>query len=78
VVDAVVYHQRPPRTSAPNRVLAVVYAANALEHMLSGTSGDEAAAAVDPEILKQLNVAERFAAWEGTCREICSRESERV
>jgi HD-like signal output (HDOD) protein len=78
VVDAIAYHQRPPRTSVPSRVLAVVYAANALEHMLSGTSGDEAAAAVDPEILKQLNAAERFAAWEGTCRGICSRETERV
>ncbi len=78
VVDAIAYHERPPRTSAPSRVLAVVYAANALEHMLSGTPGDEAAAAVDPEILKQLNVAERFAAWEGTCRGICSRETERV
>jgi HD-like signal output (HDOD) protein len=78
VVGAIAYHERPPRTSAPSRVLAVVYAANALEHMLSGTPGDEAAAAVDPEILKQLNVAERFAAWEGTCRGICSRETERV
>jgi HD-like signal output (HDOD) protein len=78
VVDAIVYHQRPPRTSAPSRVLAVVYAANALEHMLSGTSEDETAAAVDPEVLKQLHVAERFAAWEGTCRGICSRETERV
>jgi len=78
VVDAIAYHERPPRTSAPSRVLAVVYAANALEHMLSGTPGEEAAAAVDPEILKQLNVAERFAAWEGTCRGICSREAERV
>ena len=78
VVDAIAYHQRPPRMSASSRVLAVVYAANALEHMLSGTSGDEAAAAVDPEILKQLNAAERFAAWEGTCRGICSRETERV
>ena len=79
VVGAIAYHERPPpRTSAPSRVLAVVYAANALEHMLSGTPEDEAAAAVDPEILKQLNVAERFAAWEGTCRGIWSRETERV
>ena len=78
VVGAIVYHERPPRTLAPSRVLAVVYAANALEHMLSGTPGDEAAAAVDPEILKQMNVAERFAAWEGTCREISSRETDRV
>lgn len=78
VVGAIAYHERPPRTSAPSRVLAVVYAANALEHMLSGTPGDEATAAADPEILKQLNVAERFAAWEGTCRGICSRETERV
>jgi len=46
--------------------------------MLSGTPGDEAAAAVDPEILKQLNVAERFGAWEKTCRGICSQEAERV
>jgi HD-like signal output (HDOD) protein len=78
VVSAVVCHQCPPRMPAPNRVLAVVYAANGLEHMLSGTPGDEAAAAVDPEILKQLNVAERFAAWEKTCRGICSQEAERV
>jgi HD-like signal output (HDOD) protein len=78
VVDAIACHQRPPRTSAPSRVMAVVYAANALEHMLSGTPGDEAAAAVDPEILKQLNVTERFAAWEATCRGIRSRETERV
>ena len=78
VVDAIAYHERPPRTTAPSRVLAVVYAANALEHMLSGTSGEQAAAAVDPEILKQLNAAERFSAWEGTCRGIRSRETERV
>jgi HD-like signal output (HDOD) protein/CheY-like chemotaxis protein len=78
VVGSIAYHQRPPRASASSRVLAVVYAANALEHMLSGTPGDEAAGAVDPEILKQLNVAERFAAWEGTCRGISSREVERV
>ena len=78
VVDAIAYHERPSRTTAPSRVLAVVYAANALEHMLSGTSGEQAAAAVDPEILKQLNAAERFAAWEGTCRGIRSRETERV
>ncbi|MBI5579398.1 MAG: HDOD domain-containing protein [Deltaproteobacteria bacterium] len=78
VVDAIAYHQCPSRASTLTRVLAVVYAANGLEHMLSGTPGDEAAAAVDPEVLKQLNVAERFGAWEGTCRGICSRETERV
>jgi len=78
VVSAVVSHQCPQRIPAASRVLAVVYAANGLEHMLSGTPGDEAAAAVDPEILKQLNVAERFGAWEKTCRGICSQEAERV
>ena len=78
VVDAIVYHERPPQASAPSRVLGVVFAANALEHMLSVPPGDEATAAVDPEILKQFNVAERFAAWEGTCRGICAREAERV
>jgi len=78
VVSAVVSHQCPQRITTPSRVLAVVYAANGLEHMLAGTAGNEAAAAVDPEILKQLNVAERFGAWEKTCRGICSQEAERV
>jgi hypothetical protein len=66
-VDSIAHHHRPPHAAAAAGVTAVVYAANALEHLISVGAAD-APAAVDPTELKQLNISERFPVWEECCR----------
>jgi HD-like signal output (HDOD) protein len=78
VVGAIAHHHQPPLTGIPGRVTAVVYAANALEHRLSAGPAEEPAAAIAPEILKQLNIAERMPAWEETCRKMRLEEALRA
>jgi HD-like signal output (HDOD) protein len=78
VVGAIANHHQPPLTAVPGRVTAVVYAANALEHHLSAGPAEEPAAVIAPEVLKQLNVAERMPAWEETCRKMRLEEALRA
>lgn len=78
VVGAIAHHHQPPLTGVPGRVTAVVYAANALEHHLSAGPAEEPAAAIAPEILKQLNIGERMPAWEETCRKMRLEEALRA
>jgi putative nucleotidyltransferase with HDIG domain len=78
VVNAIAHHHQPPLTGVPGRVTAVGYAANALEHRLSTGPAEEPAAAISPEVLKQLNIAERMPAWEETCRKMRLEEALRA
>jgi HD-like signal output (HDOD) protein len=78
VVGAIAYHHQPPPTGAPGRVTAVVYAASALERHLGAEPTQEPAAAVAPEVLRQLNIAERMPAWEETCRKLRIEETLRA
>jgi putative nucleotidyltransferase with HDIG domain len=68
VIDSIAYHHCPLRTSPVQPVTTVVYAANALEHRLSACPADATAACVDPGTLLHLNIADRFVAWEESCR----------
>jgi putative nucleotidyltransferase with HDIG domain len=68
VVDSIVHHHQPPPAESPVRLTAVVYAANALEHLLSPGSAGAPAAAADSADLLQLTVGDRFSIWEEYCR----------
>jgi len=68
IIDSIAGHHglSSPTPAAP--VTAVVYAANAMEHLFSAGSAEAATRAVDPAVLAQLNIADRFAQWECCCR----------
>jgi HD-like signal output (HDOD) protein len=78
VVGAIAHHHQPPLTGVSGRVTAVVYAASALEHHLGAEPTQEPAAAVAPEVLRQMNIAERMPAWEEICRKLRIEETLRA
>jgi HD-like signal output (HDOD) protein len=78
VVSAIAHHHQLPPAATPGRVVAVVYAANALEHGLSAEAPHEPVAAIAPELLRQLNIAERMPAWEEACRKMRLEEALRA
>jgi HD-like signal output (HDOD) protein len=78
VVGAIAHHHQLPSAGVSGRVIAVVYAANALEHGLSVEPPEEPVAAIAPEILQQLNIAERMPAWEEACRKMRLEEALRA
>jgi len=78
VVGAIAHHHQLPDAGIPGRVVAVVYAANALEYALSAEASHEPVAAIAPEILQQLNIAERMPAWEEACRKMRLEEALRA
>jgi putative nucleotidyltransferase with HDIG domain len=68
VVAAIAHHHRPASTVPAGRVTAVVYAANALEHLLSTGSAPGSVAAADPAVPARPDIADRFRVWEQSCR----------
>ena len=68
VIDPIAGHHGPPRPTAAGAATTVVYAANALEHLLSGGPAAASAPPVDPAALRELNIADRFDQWERCCR----------
>jgi HD-like signal output (HDOD) protein len=68
VVDSIVHHHQPPPAESPVRLTAVVYAANALEHLLSPGSADASAAAAASADIPPVTVSDRFSIWEASCR----------
>lgn len=78
VVGAIARHHELTGAAAPGRVAAVVYAANALEYGLSAEAAHGTATAIAPEILQQLNIAERMPAWEEACRKMRLEEALRA
>jgi len=75
MVDSIAYHHRSLRTTTVGQVPAMVYAANVIEHRLAAGPADALAAGVDPEVLGQLGIADRFSAWEQRCRRYLQEES---
>lgn len=68
VIAAIAHHHRPPQSPIDGRLASVVYVANALTHRLSADSVDEPEAEIATDDIRQVNIAERFAAWEEACR----------
>lgn len=68
IIDSIAGHHGLSLTIAAGPVTAVVYAANAMEHLLSTGSPEACTRSVDPAVLARLNIADRFAQWEQCCR----------
>jgi len=68
IIDSIAGHHGPSPATPAGTVTAVVYAANAMEHLLSAGSPETSTRAVDPAVLARLNIADRFAQWEQCCR----------
>lgn len=68
IVDSIAGHHGPSSLTPAGAVTAVVYAANAIEHHFSAGSPEAFPRSVDPAVLAQLNIADRFAQWERCCR----------
>ncbi len=68
IIDSIAYHHGLSRTAPAGPVAIVVYAANAMEHLLSAGPPEASTRSVDPAVLVQLNIADRFAQWEQCCR----------
>jgi len=78
VIDSIAYHHRPPPAASVGPVTGVVYAANALEHLLSTGAPHASGVCVDPAVLERLNIADRVGAWEETCRRHLQEEIARA
>jgi HD-like signal output (HDOD) protein len=74
VVDPIAHHHRPPATRSRGPVTALVYAGNALEHLLAAGTPGAPTVSVDPEALGRLGIADRFPAWEQHCRQLRQKE----
>ncbi len=68
IIDSIAGHHGLSLTMAAGPVTAVVYAANAMAHLLSDGSPEACTRSVDPAVLARLNIADRFAQWEQCCR----------
>jgi putative nucleotidyltransferase with HDIG domain len=68
IIDSIAGHHAPSSRAPAGPVTAVVYAANAMEHLFSAGSPEASTRSVDPAVLAQLNIADRFAQWECCCR----------
>jgi putative nucleotidyltransferase with HDIG domain len=78
VIDSIACHHCLPRTNPIPPVTTVVYAANALDHLLSTGPADAPAASLDAAVLAHLNIADRFAEWELSCRRLRQEEDGRA
>jgi hypothetical protein len=70
IIDSIAYHRCPLQTNPIRLVPIVVYAANALDHKLSAGPTEEPAAPVETVVLRHLNIVDRFAEWEQSCRRL--------
>jgi hypothetical protein len=78
VVNAIAGHHRPSEAPAADRILALLHAADALEHNLSGTPAGESGARIDGAFLGGMDLGGRLPAWEQICREARRREATHV
>jgi putative nucleotidyltransferase with HDIG domain len=78
VVNAIAFHHRPAAAPAPDRILALLHAADALEHRLSGHPGGQTGPQIDQTFLGAFHLADRLGVWEQACRDVRSQEAARV